>query len=271
MGSVPQQPLHIVESRPDALFQVDRVAVNEDVLSSSMPAGRWLDNTSGQPTAGVLGVLVDNVLGYAIMLGRPMNHWSVSSEISIDLCHRIAPDTTRLFGEARLEHSDTGGGVSSGQIVDDRGRLVALCRQHGRFVPTVPPKTPPRAEGGAVPSREPLDVLDLLNSKATATAGGAEMELATTPELVNPLGNLHGGITLCASDVAGTAAASASGRLLTTTSIHIAYLRPAPAGTRVRFEASVVYAGRTFAVIHVSATNEEGKVCTMATVTAGPR
>ena len=51
-----------------------------------------------------MGVLVDNVLGYALMLDRPVGQWSVSSEISADLRRPVPADGSVLLAEARPFH-----------------------------------------------------------------------------------------------------------------------------------------------------------------------
>lgn len=261
-----RQALSVREGGPERSFRIARAAVEGEVVSSSMATGPWLNGPAGRPVGGALGVLVDNVLGYAIMLDRPADHWSVSSEISIDVCGPIPADGTRLVAEARLLHSHSRGGISTGSVVDDRGRLVAACRQHGRWAQ--PLFAEPRLDDTPDGWQGPEHLLDLLGTRVKTTAAGAELDLVATAELVNPLGNLHGGIALCASDVVAHAALAAAGRPSDTASVHIAYVRPVPQGATVRFDASVAHSGRSFAVVTVTATNEAQKPCTIATVTA---
>lgn len=267
-----RQPLPIVETAPERLFRVARVNEADGVVSSSMPTGAWVERADGQVPAGSLGVLVDNVLGYAVLVDRPLDHWSVSSEISIDICAPIEPGAT-LFGEARPVHSDSRGAVTSGQVVDDRGRLVAVCRQHGRYVKHLP-ELGATDDAGRLEPEEPAQagsVFDLLGARPQASKERALLDLQATPALVNPLRNVHGGITLCAADLTAIAALETGGRLMETASIHVAYVRPIPLGTAVRFEATVVHSGRSFAVAHVHARNADGKICATATVTAAAR
>ncbi|MFD4972913.1 PaaI family thioesterase [Streptomyces sp. NPDC058424] len=268
-----RQPLLVVASGPERSFQVAPIDAEGDVASSSMPTGPWLSGPAGRPGCGSLGVLVDDVLGYAIMLDRPADHWSVSSEISVDVCGSVPTDGSLLSAEARILRSDSRGGISSGSVVDDRGRLVAVCRQHGRWVRHLPAASSP-TDGSAVPPdirQSAEDLLELLGAQAKATSGGAELDLMATAELVNPLGNLHGGIALCVSDIVAHAALNAAGRPSDTASLHVAYTRPIPLGTTVRFEASVAHSGRSFGVVRVTATNEVGKPCSIATVAAAAR
>ena len=265
-----RQTLLIVETVPERLFRVARVIETDGVISSSMPTGAWIERGDAKVPAGSLGVLVDNVLGHAVLVERPPDHWSVSSEISIDLCAPIESGAT-LFAQARPVHSDACGAVTSGEVVDDRGRLVAVCRQHGRYVSHLPKldevqqRVPDPADETASP---PASVYDLLGGKPVPGKVSAVLQMTATPHLVNPLGNVHGGITLCAADVTAIAALEGPGHPMTTASIHVAYVRPIPLGTSATFTATVVHAGRTFAVARVDARNAHGKICATATVTA---
>ncbi|MGW6356319.1 PaaI family thioesterase [Streptomyces sp. NPDC055092] len=262
-----RQPLEVKGSGPERLLQIGAIAATGDTVSSSMATGRWLNGPEQRPLAGSLGVLVDNVLGYAIMLDRPRDRWSVSSEISIDLCRALPADGSRLRADAQIIHSDSRGGIATGNVTDATGRLIAVCRQHGRWAP--PPVDRPAPAGGG--RRHATNLLELIDAQAKPRDDGAELHLVATVDLVNPLGNLHGGIALCASDAAAHAALHSAGRSLDTASVHISYLRPVPLGTVMHFDASLVHQGRSFAVVSVTATNTAGKPCTTATVTAAAR
>jgi uncharacterized protein (TIGR00369 family) len=263
----PRQPLPTVDSAPERLFQVAApIASDDGAVTTRMPTGAWLNGPTGRPLGGALGVLADNALGFALLLDRPADRWSVSSEISIDLCGMLPGDGSLLSATARTIHRDTAGGVSSGTVLDEQGRVVAVCRQHGRWVPHALLPV-----GGGLPNARTSDLMSLLGVRVKTTDDGAELECVATIDLVNPLGNLHGGIALCASDIAANAALIATGLTCDTASIHIAYVRPVPLGTVLTFEAAVVHAGRTFAVVSVAGKNESGKACTIATVTAAVR
>jgi uncharacterized protein (TIGR00369 family) len=243
------------------------VTIAGDTTRSSMPAGPWLNGPGGRPTGGALGVLIDNVLGLALMANCPADQWSVSAEISLDLCQPIPLDGTELSARARADHCDTSGGLSSGEVLDQRGRLVALCTQHARWV-SIASALPPAPE---VTSRQatgpPADLAGLLGARTHITDGGAQADLAVTRDLVNPLGNLHGGIALCLCDLMAQVAITASGGPLDTASVRVAYTRPLPLDTTARFDCRVVHCGRSFAVAQVTAVNENGKPGLIATVT----
>jgi uncharacterized protein (TIGR00369 family) len=204
------------------------------------------------------------------MLRRPPGGWSVSAEISLDLCDPVPDGTHVLLAEGRSDYSDATGGIASGSVTDGSGRLIALCRQHGRWIQMTSSATPSGTRAGSVsPATAPESLIGVLGAPAAAADGSAQLDLTVTRDLANPLGNLHGGITLCACDLVAQAAVAAVAGPPRTTSIHVAYTRPVPAGTVVRFAGRVLHRGRAFAVTQVTVLNESGKPCAIATVMTG--
>jgi uncharacterized protein (TIGR00369 family) len=88
--------------------------------------------------------------------------------------------------------------------------------------------------------------------------------------LGNPLGNLHGGVSLCVSELVAVRALLGSGPPLVTASVRMAYVRPLLVGTTVTLTARVLHRGRTLGVVEVVGTGPGGKVATLATVIAHP-
>jgi uncharacterized protein (TIGR00369 family) len=272
-----------VEGGPERFFRVSRPTADGEVISSSLPAGPWLNGPSGRPLAGALGVLIDNVAGYVLVLGRPPGGWSVSAEITLDLMGPLPSDGSVLTAQGIVRHADDVGGFASASITDPSGRLVAVCTQHGRWLkgpPVAGDDVPPSTDviaGTSIPARTSIgpppgeDLASYLGGELQTAEGGALFELTVTPELTNPLGNLHGGVTLCACDLVAQAAVSAAGGPARTASIHVAYPRPVPAGAQVRFAARVMHLGRAFGVVRVTAHNDDnGKLFAIATVTMSP-
>ncbi len=257
-----------VEGGPERFFRVARPKATGEMVASSMPTGPWLNGPSGRPLAGALGVLIDNVAGYVLVLGRPPGWWSVSAEITLDLLRPVPADGSVLVAEGSVRHADPVGGFSSASVTDGSGRLLAVCTQHGRWVRSAPAGGNGTAPASGAPPT--ADLAGFLGGQARTAEGGALLELTVMPELTNPLGNLHGGITLCACDLVAQAAIEAAGGPPRTSSIHVAYPRPIPLGTRARFTAQVTHLGRAFGVVRVTALNASGKPCAIATVTTGP-
>ena len=94
---------------PEALFRVYYLAHDGVVTRAMMGTGPWMSGPSGLPCAGSLGVLVDNALGYAMIAELPNSYWSVSAEISIELCAAIPIAGSLLRAEASLLQTDTFG------------------------------------------------------------------------------------------------------------------------------------------------------------------
>src|SRR5690242_14160912 len=76
---------------PEGLFRVDDLSVG-DAPHGRMITGPWMTGPDGRPSPGGLGVLVDDVLGYAILAARPRNDWSVSTEIALDVLGPVPGD-----------------------------------------------------------------------------------------------------------------------------------------------------------------------------------
>jgi uncharacterized protein (TIGR00369 family) len=253
-------PLPIVDAGPEALFRVGRVYVDGDRVRGSMPIGPWLAGADGLTTAGSLGVLIDNVLGYAIIASRPPNHWSVSTEITLDVVGDLAAATGRLQAEATTVHADGLGGFALGRVYDEAGTLVASCTQRGRFV---------AADPATVESPILLDHIDEVDDLAGLLDLDGHL-LEVTPRLQNPMRNLHGGIAITVSDlVAAATLAATDGPPLITASIHMAFLRPTSGGAHATYTAHVLHRGRTSALVDVVGTVGD-RVCTSARVAAHP-
>ena len=241
----------------------------------SMPTGSWLRGPDGLPAHAALGVLIDDVLGNSILGCRPANSWPVSTEISVDYVSGPPSDGLPVQARSRVLSAPPAGALAAGEVTDSAGTLLAVATSRFHFVPGEPvvPGEPAggnpgsqRTEPGVLAPPEPSSLLDLLGADLRGDATGATLTLTAGPQLANPRGFLHGGIALCASQLAGERALSADGSLAAT-AIRIAYVRPVVLSGAVGFTARVVHGGRTFGVAQVTATGPTEKLCTVATVT----
>jgi uncharacterized protein (TIGR00369 family) len=269
----------VIESGPERAFGVSHAVVDGDEVVSVMPSGPHLLGPAGLPPGGAAGVLIDDILGFAIMLERPANLWSVSAEISLDLCRTLPSDGSPIIARGRHAHAGPHAGFATGTVTDSAGRLLASCTQHGRWVTTIPsgpqqapaqpaPAQPAPAQPGSAVSTAP-DLAAMLGARVRLTEGGARLELDVTRDVTNPLGNLHGGVTFAACDLVAQAAISAAGGPVQTASIHVAYPRPIPQGTTPRFDARVLHRGRVLGIVAVRVTVDGVKPCAIATITTG--
>lgn len=247
---------------PEVLCGVDNIERREGNVTARMQVGRWMLDPTGRPAPSALGVLADNLLGYAIIDGAPPPEgWAVTTEMSMDVVEVPPSDGSPLRGEATLLETNRSGGLASGRITDSAGLVIARVRQRGRFV-AVPSNVTDRAPGSAR-LRSGMGLPDLA---LKAMSPGLLCELVVDASVVNPLGNLHGGVSLWLAGTVGSAALREGNPSLATASIHVTYLRPAPLGTTVRVIATVVHTGRSLGLAHVTALLGDGRPCTQATV-----
>jgi acyl-coenzyme A thioesterase PaaI-like protein len=260
-------PAPIVHGPPEELFRLGPIETHGSVVRGSMPVGEWLTEGSGRINAGSLGVLIDDVLGYSLLHSRPADHWSVSTEITLDIMTPLRRSTSGVHAEANTLHVGTHGAFSTGLVHDDDGRLVAHCTQRGRFIPG--PDSELLLDPDMRPARcDVTDLMDLLGCHADTADTGPEVVLDATGMLRNPRGNLHGGIALCASDLAASRAlAWTGGPELVTSSVHITYTRPIPAGSTISFRPVVTHRGRSLGAVEVIG-SVDGKTCTTARIAA---
>ncbi|MCU1438553.1 MAG: PaaI family thioesterase [Naasia sp.] len=255
----------IIYGRPERLLRVGSVSGNGAATSGVMTTGPWMLGPEGTPSAGSLGVLVDDVFGYAVMAAKPEGLWGVSTDIFVEFCAPLPTDGSPLRAEGELVQLDQHGGLGRGRVFDADGTVVAIGTERLRFVPGTP------MLGAGQPDDEPLGLadgaLDLFAGEVRATDAGVVLEFDVVRRLANPLGNVHGGLLFYASEVAGLLALRAGGTPFITTSVHISYLRPAGPSQRMSVEATIDHRGRTVGIASVVARNAAGKPCTIATVT----
>jgi uncharacterized protein (TIGR00369 family) len=274
-------PVHtpFVAGGPERLFRVGPVTYDGERSKGTMRTGGWVLSPDGEPCRGSLGVLADDLLGYAVIAEGPRGHWGVSTEISVEFCSPLPVDGSTLYAESQTVEVDAVGGLARCRILDRAGRTVAVGSQRVRFVPR-PPSRRVRAQRGdafldsgapagsdSLLPPEVLSTADLLGTTTRRHDGGVVLKLAGSAEVSNVMGDLHGGISLCASEIAGLAALQTDSHPLVTASIHIAYLRPIPVDGDVSFLATALHRGRTLGVAQVVSHNAAGKACTIATVT----
>jgi uncharacterized protein (TIGR00369 family) len=249
----------------EALFAVTSVAGSAELTTGTMRTGPWSTGADGRPSPGALGVLLDDVLGYAALAARPAGHWAVSVEMHVDFCGELPGPGSGLRAESRVVRADAVGGLAEGRVLDAAGSVVATCSERLLFVPGDPSgMTVPRAP---VPDSTPApDLPGLLKVDLHRDGDAASLELAATEQLANPVGNLHGGVLLCLTELVGEHALHDPAAPLVTSSVLITFVRPVALHQQLRLDATVQHRGRNLGVAQVVSRNAAGKVCTVATV-----
>jgi uncharacterized protein (TIGR00369 family) len=254
----------------EAAFGVGGVYGDRDRTVGSMRTGPWSTDVDGRPCAGALGVLVDDVLGYAVVSARPPGHWAVSTEIHADFGRDLPEPGAQVRAESSAIALGPAGGLASGVVRAVDGGLIATATERLQYVPGEPgglSETASAEFSSTAGGTDPGSLDDLLGALRSGTAGTAVLRFTPSTRLANPVGNLHGGVLFAAAELAGRWALEPGPAPLVTSSVHLAFLRPLRLHAEVRLEASAAHRGRTLGVAHVVATNPEGKVCALATVT----
>jgi uncharacterized protein (TIGR00369 family) len=253
----------------EAAFGVGEVSGDSARTVGSMRTGPWSTELDGSPCAGALGVLIDDVLGYAVVAARPPGHWAVSTEIHADFGRDLPGPGAQLRAESSAIALGPRGGLASGAVRTAAGELIATATERLQYVPGEPGGL--TEAGAAEPA--PFDAatdqccLPELLGAVGSTAGTAVLRFTPSARLANPVGNLHGGVLFAAAELAGRWALAPGTAPLVTSSVHLAFLRPLRLHAEVRLEGSVVHRGRALGVAHVVATAPDGRVCALATVT----
>ncbi|MCE3554488.1 PaaI family thioesterase [Pseudonocardia sp. RS11V-5] len=237
--------------RPEELFAVAPLTAGRGWAAGAMTLGAWLEDgpdrgDAGRVSAsGALGVLLDDVVGQAVLSCMPDDRWTVTTELSLNFPLPL-PTAGRVLAESKVVHADAAGGTADGRAVHEDGTVVATATVWGQAVPGVP------ALGGPATGGEDRRRAGLLGALGAREVDGGGLTVEPSPWLDNAQGVTHGGILACLAEMCGRRAASAvpGGRVpWRTSSVHVVYLRPAMGPLTVVPEP--VHVGRSLASIRV--------------------
>ncbi|SNQ46098.1 conserved hypothetical protein [Frankia canadensis] len=255
---------------PESRFRLDAYTQGARGVRVTARLGPWLWGPHGEPSAGALGVLVDNAVGAEIFREHPREVFAVTSELSYDLVAPPPWSGPELQAEATLFGRDGAGGTAGCEVRDGSGRLVAVATGRCRWIP-LPPVL--RRHGGAPvpPVRLPAahgSLLATLGIPAGPTRHGelGRLVLPPSPMFGNSGGAVHGGILFCLTDTV-TDALAEPGQPERTTSLRMNYLRPADLSQPVTATAEAIHRGRSLVVYRVTTAGPSDRPYTIATVT----
>jgi uncharacterized protein (TIGR00369 family) len=255
-----REPPTVPRGRPENLFGIGPVLAESGRARASMRTGPWLRGRDGRLSPAGLGVLLDDVLGQAVLIKRPAGLWSVTTELNIDVVAPLPADGRPVSATAAPVLLDDAGGLARGEVLDAAGRCLAVGTTWGRFFTGIPdavfdpPELPDDIARGECLS-------DLLQVRVPDTG---LLNLPSRADLGNPQGVVHGGVLLCLAVMSAGQALRESH--LEIASVRVVYLRPAV--NELEFAPVIVHRGRSLGVIRVDVTNAAGALCTSATVTA---
>lgn len=254
---------------PERLFEVGELRADGDRVHGAMRAAAWMRLADGTPAAGVLGVLVDVVVGHATLFARPPEHWAVTSALSLDVARPLPTTGELLTVDGTLLGADASGALSSGTVLDAAGTPLAVATTRVRFTPGVPDFA--EVASRPVASRPGVTtVLDALGGDVDRTDDGRwRLVLPPDPAVLNAAGVVHGGVVAAAAEVVAAAATADATAPLALTTLRLAYLRPVVAGTgAVTLLATVEHRGRTTSLVTVEAFGADGRRGVVASVGA---
>ncbi|HSA49928.1 MAG TPA: acyl-CoA thioesterase domain-containing protein [Yinghuangia sp.] len=246
----------------------------------TMTSGPWMTGPDGSPNSAALGVLIDDTLGRATSAHRPDGLWPVTTELSVDYTAPPPCNGQTIRSECSVVSAQPTGVLVSGTVRDDADRTLALATLRSRFTTTVPrdlqelfapdattaPTTAalpePRRESEP-PYRESL--LAMLDASLEVDGDTASLRVPGREILTNASGVMHGGIALCATQLAASHWLRPEDGM-SLASVRISYLRALEITGETRFVARVVHGGRSFRLIEVVSHGPSGKPGTVAMV-----
>ena len=271
-GPIPASVLTTPLGRPEALFRVGAAERDGQGVTARMRTGRWMRGQDSGTCAGSLGVFLDDLLGNALLAGRPADYWPVSTELSIDLAAPLPADGSVLTGRGWPVSLEPGGGLSQGTVTDASGALIATATTRERFLPAPRALITGSGADGALPAPDdqagPESTMALLGAAARREEGVLIVTVPGSADFANPMGNTHGGVMLCAAEIAGSLALHADTGPLQTSSIRVVYVRSVPVTDTITYTAHVLHRGRTLGTAQVTARGASGKTCVIAMITA---
>lgn len=109
----------------DRRFRVGPCSTEDGVTRAVMATGQWMQPPELRSAAGALAALVDDVLGFAVLVSRPEG-WATFVQLTLDVVGHVPTDGSRLLGEAWPVEMSNHEALARGRVVDLNGRVVAL-------------------------------------------------------------------------------------------------------------------------------------------------
>ncbi|MCA1833523.1 MAG: PaaI family thioesterase [Actinomycetota bacterium] len=253
----------------------------------AMPASDWLLGPKGFLHAGMLAFLADAPLGSAIITTLPPKTTLTTAELSMTFLGEPPRGGGNLLAQGRLIHADERNALSEVFVTDGEGRLVAHGTSRCFIFPPSDVPYVPRSERDVVVEDTPDPYLRPVPSQTTALPGdmsGLEIlqasirnELPPPPIdvltglrpveamegrvvfalpasgwLMNPAGNIYGGMIACLAKSAASGSVQTiapAGTQFTALDVKVNYLRPGVVGREdLVATGTVVHRGRHLAI-----------------------
>ncbi|XVQ15005.1 PaaI family thioesterase [Spirillospora sp. CA-255316] len=255
---------------PERLFGVTVTADPAgDRRNGTMASGPWMRGPDSRPSSAALGVLIDDTLGIAASDRRPDGRSAVTTELSIDYVTPPPCDGQTITSRSEVISLHPRGALVTGRVEDGAGRTLAVMTLRSRYISAAPgiprePETAPlEPSAEEPPHRESL--LEMLNASIDSDDRQVRLTVPGDGDLANGSGVMHGGITLCASQLAASQWLPAEEGVILS-SARITYLRRLELDGDIEFLARIVHGGRSFRLVDVTAHGPTGEICATATI-----
>lgn len=251
---------------PERLFKVSPLRYHEGKYHGSMQTGAWLERQPGSASSGGIGVLMDDTLGAAAMVGRPENTWAVTTELALNFIHPLTSDGSLITATAQCLGSDHEGGIAQGHAFDAEGRLLAHGTTRAKFTPGTP--DPVKRQTAAPPVNATASSMsELLSPSKSSTL--VNTTLPANPHFINPHGSVHGGILLAMVEFAASRFMASFSSGLGLSSLQLTYVRPAIGDLTISLAER--HRGRSLVALEAVVTGGSGKPCVLATAIYRPQ
>lgn len=264
------RPVPYFRGPGEVAFGIQPVLTDGPTAEGAMHLGEWALYRDGSGVHhGATGVLIDDTTAYAALTASDADQRGVSTEISVDFHAPIPVDANQLICTATADHSSAGWGHSTGEVRADTGELIATVGQRMRFFPGGDSPQPQEPQPADAPSW--LSSLDSHLELVEQSGARSEFILRTNPGMRNPMGMLHGGISLAFSELAARKAWECSeafpGEPFRTASLRMSYLRPGVMDGNFRIVVDIINSSRSVVLAEVRIRNTDGSVATFGLAT----
>ncbi|MDY6998672.1 MAG: hotdog fold thioesterase [Actinomycetota bacterium] len=240
---------------------------------ATVPVHGMLNPLTGAPTISTLALLVDHIGGLINHRHRQPHEWTVTSELSLEVCPDAVDVVTRAPATPVTGVSlPLGRNAASalGQCELRSGDdLIATATVRSFYISapaelTSWPDSPQATLPG--PTLRELMALDVAETGGAATI----LTQRDDPALNNSVGAVHGGISSMGLELAGSAELNrnADGAPYRTASLRVNFLRPFHGGPAAHYHATQAHLGRSSGVAETRAVGSDGRVAMLGRLTA---
>ncbi|MCF6389601.1 PaaI family thioesterase [Mycobacterium sp. MBM] len=262
------------QTTPPGRFGITNVESGPDSYAATMPLNGLLNPITGAPSLAPLAVLVDHIAGFANHDRRPVDHWTVSSELAMEFAagaqQALATDPSAPVLAVSRPVGAAGDTSLSVCTLTHRGAEIGLATVRTFYI-TAAVHVPGAFEQPVEPPQALPTTLGELMAVEEAESGGTGVVLRQHqhPAINNTLGAVHGGVAAAGLELVASAALNTdrTGAPLLTASVRVNYLRPLTGGGHAHYTATPLHLGRRSGVAEARGIGDDGKVALTARVT----